>query len=134
MHEVPSWVVASPFVAMIAGLGLAYIYYIAVPSLPEATARAFRPIYLFLLNKWYFDELYDAIFVRPAMWLGRLLWKSGDGRIIDGAIDGTADSVAWTTGRVNKLQTGYLYHYAFAMMIGVALIITAFMFSGGGFK
>ncbi len=134
MHDVPSWVMVSPFVAMVAGFGLAYVYYIAVPSLPEATAKAFRPIYLFLLNKWYFDELYDAIFVKPAMWIGRFLWKEGDGRVIDGAINGTADCVVWTTGRVNRLQTGYVYHYAFAMMIGVAFFITAFMFYGGGFK
>ncbi|MEZ5842658.1 MAG: NADH-quinone oxidoreductase subunit L [Hyphomicrobiaceae bacterium] len=134
MHEVPAWVVAAPFIAMVAGFGLSWLYYIAMPSLPEATARAFRPVYLFLLNKWYFDELYDAIFVRPAMWLGRALWKGGDGRVIDGTINGTADSVVWTTGRLNRLQTGYVYHYAFAMMIGVALIITAFMFYGGGLK
>ena len=75
---------------MARGLRLAYLYYIAVPALPAATAKAFRPLYLFLLNKWYFDELYDCIFVRPAFWLGRFLWKSGDGRIIDGLIDGTA--------------------------------------------
>ena len=131
MHELPAWVGWAPFVAMGAGLALAYLYYIAVPWLPAATALIFRPLYLFLLNKWYFDELYDRLFVRPAMWIGRALWKGGDGRIIDGTIDGTADTVAWTTGRVTRLQTGYVYHYAFAMMIGVALIITAFMFSGG---
>src|SRR6185503_5783811 len=70
MHEVPEWVTWSPTLAMLAGVGLAYLYYIAVPSLPAATARALRPLYLFFLNKWYFDELYDAIFVRPAFWLG----------------------------------------------------------------
>ena len=89
----------------------------------------FQPVYLFLLNKWYFDELYDWLFVRPAFWLGRLLWKKGDGAIIDGlGADSIAARVLWTTGRVVKLQTGYVYHYAFAMLIGVALIITAFMF------
>jgi NADH-quinone oxidoreductase subunit L len=114
---------------MIAGFGLAYVYYIAVPSLPDATARAFRPVYLFLLNKWYFDELYDALFVKPAMAIGRVLWKKGDGAIIDGlGPDGVANRVLWTTGRLVKLQTGYVYHYAFAMLIGVAIIVTAFMF------
>jgi NADH-quinone oxidoreductase subunit L len=116
---------------MLAGFGLAYLYYIAAPSLPDLTARAFRPLYLFFLNKWYFDELYDWLFVRPAFWIGRLLWKGGDGKIIDGlGPDGVAGRVLWTTGRIVKLQTGYVYHYAFAMLIGVALIITAFMFAG----
>jgi NADH-quinone oxidoreductase subunit L len=116
---------------MLGGFALAYLYYIAVPSLPAATARAFRPLYLFLLNKWYFDELYDWLFVRPAFWIGRVLWKGGDGKIIDGlGPDGVASRVLWTTGRVVRLQTGYVYHYAFAMLIGVALIVTAFMFGG----
>ena len=132
MHEIPGWVGWAPFVAMVLGFGIAWLYYIAMPTLPAATARTFRPLYLFLLNKWYFDELYDAIFVRPAMWIGRLLWKGGDGRIIDGlGPDGVAARVQDVTGRVVKLQTGYLYHYAFAMLIGVALIVTWFMFQGG---
>jgi NADH-quinone oxidoreductase subunit L len=135
MHEIPGWAVWSSTVAMAGGFGLAWLYYIAVPSLPAATARAFRPIYLFLLNKWYFDELYDYIFVRPAFWIGRVLWKGGDGKIIDGlGPDGVANRVLWTTGRIVKLQTGYVYHYAFAMLIGVALIITWFMFYGGAVR
>jgi NADH-quinone oxidoreductase subunit L len=130
MHEVPEWVLWAPFVAMAAGFGLSYLYYMLAPWLPAATARAFKPLYLFFLNKWYFDELYDLIFVRPAMALGRLLWKRGDGTIIDGlGPDNIAARVLWTTGRVVKLQTGYVYHYAFAMLIGVALIITAFMYN-----
>ena len=129
VHELPGWVAWAPFTAMAAGFALSYLYYIAAPRLPAATARAFKPLYLFLLNKWYFDELYDWLFVRPALWLGRLLWKGGDGKIIDGlGPDGIASRVLWTTGRVVKLQTGYVYHYAFAMLIGVALIITSFMF------
>ncbi|MDX2306811.1 MAG: NADH-quinone oxidoreductase subunit L [Hyphomicrobium sp.] len=137
MHEVPEWVIWAPTGAMVLGFGLAYTYYIAVPSLPEATARAFRPIYLFFLNKWYFDELYDWIFVKPVMWLGRALWKGGDGAVIDGTIDGTAASVGWTAGRAIKLQTGFVYHYAFAMLIGVAAIVTWFMYPnllGGGVR
>jgi len=131
LHEVPNSVAWAATLAMVAGFALAYLYYIAAPSLPATTARAFRPIYLFLLNKWYFDELYDWLFVRPAFWIGRLLWKQGDGAIIDGlGPDGIANRVLWTAGRVVRLQTGYVYHYAFAMLIGVALIVTAFMFAG----
>ncbi len=134
MHAIPGWVGWAPFVAMAAGFGLAYLYYIAAPWLPEATARTFRPLYLFLLNKWYFDELYDWLFVRPANAIGRMLWKKGDGRTIDGIIDGTASGVGRVTGRVVKLQSGYIYHYAFAMLIGVAAIITWFMLGFGGIR
>jgi NADH-quinone oxidoreductase subunit L len=134
MHEVPVWVLWSPFMAMAAGFGLAYLFYIARPELPDKTANAFRPLYLFLLNKWYFDELYDAIFVRPAKALGRLFWKGGDGAVIDGTIDGTAASVGWATGKIIRLQTGYVYHYAFAMLIGVALIVTWFAWPAGVVK
>lgn len=131
MHELPEWVGFAPFVAMLAGLALAYLFYIKAPGLPAATARAFRPLYLFLLNKWYFDELYDAVFVKPAMWIGRALWKGGDGAIIDGTIDGTGATVLAGSNQAMKLQTGFVYHYAFAMLIGVAALITWFMFAGG---
>jgi NADH-quinone oxidoreductase subunit L len=134
MHEVPEWVMWAPFVAMLAGFGLAWLYYIRAPWLPDATAKAFRPIYLFLLNKWYFDELYDWLFVRPAMAIGRTLWKRGDGATIDGIIDGTAGGVTQVTQRVVRLQSGYVYHYAFAMLIGLAALITWFMFGGGGVR
>ncbi len=130
IHEIPGWVGWAPFVAMLSGFGLAYLFYIRSPWLPAATARTFKPIYLFFLNKWYFDELYDWLFVRPAKAIGRMLWKGGDGAIIDGTIDGTAAGVGWVTGRAVKLQTGYIYHYAFWMLIGLAAILT-FMISGG---
>ncbi|MEZ5849410.1 MAG: NADH-quinone oxidoreductase subunit L [Hyphomicrobiaceae bacterium] len=119
--------------AVRSGAGL-HVYYIAVPSLPAATARAFKPVYLFLLNKWYFDELYDVLFVRSAKAIGRFLWKGGDGAVIDGAIDGTASTVGKITGRVVKLQTGYVYHYAFAMLIGLAALITWFTLGFGGVR
>jgi len=135
IHEVPGWVGWAPFIAMLSGFALSYLYYILAPSLPGLTARAFKPIYLFLLNKWYFDELYDWLFVRPTFWLGRVLWKQGDGAIIDRlGPDGIASRVLWTTGRIVKLQTGYVYHYAFAMLIGVALLVTWFMFYSGAVR
>ncbi|MFZ0399183.1 MAG: NADH-quinone oxidoreductase subunit L, partial [Methyloceanibacter sp.] len=86
-----------------------------------------------LLHAWYFDDLYDFLFVRPAKRIGRFLWKTGDGTVIDGiGPDGVAARVIDITNRVVKLQSGYIYHYAFVMLIGVALIITYFIFAGGG--
>ena len=130
MHDVPEWVSYSSFVAMLIGFAIAWLYYIRAPWLPAATARAFKPLYLFLLNKWYFDELYDLIFVRPAFAHRALFWKGGDGAVIDGAIDGTAATVGRITGRVVKLQTGYVYNYAFAMLIGVAALLTWLTYNG----
>ena len=132
MHKVPGWVGWAPTIAMLSGLTLAYLYYIAAPWLPEATARMFRPLYLFFLNKWYFDELYDWLFVRPANAIGRMLWRKGDGAVIDGAIDGTAAGVGRITGRVVKLQSGYVYHYAFSMLLGLAALMSWFMLTLGG--
>ncbi len=127
-HEVPVWVKLSPFVAMLLGLGVAYQFYIRSPETPRRLAEQHRLLYAFLLNKWYFDELYDFLFVKPAMRLGRFLWKKGDGWLIDGfGPDGVSARVVDMTNRVIKLQTGYLYHYAFAMLIGVAALVTWMM-------
>jgi NADH-quinone oxidoreductase subunit L len=86
---------------------------------------AFPWLYRFLLNKWYFDELYDALFVRPALRLGRFLWKFGDEKIVDGwGPNGAALITQLSAGRISRLQTGYVYHYAFAMLIGFLLVIS----------
>ena len=130
-HNVALWVKLSPFIAMLSGLGLAYLYYMHKPGLAAATAKLFEPIYLFLYNKWYFDELYDYIFVRPAKWLARQLWKVGDGAIIDGFVNGIANRALDVTGRLKTMQTGYVYHYAFVMMIGLTALITYFVVTGG---
>lgn len=133
MHEVPGWVKSAPFIAMVLGFIAAFYAYIWSPGIPAQLAKQHRGLYQFLLNKWYFDELYDAIFVRPAMRLGKFLWTFGDGRIIDGlGPNAIAARVVDVTNRVIRLQTGYLYHYAFAMLIGVAAFVTWSMFSGGG--
>ena len=131
MHQVPNWVGYAPFAAMVTGFAIAYLYYIHSPWLPAATAKAFRPLYLFLLNKWYIDELYDFLFVRPAFAIGRALWKGGDGAVIDRTIDGTANTVGWVTGKAVKMQTGYVYHYAFWMLIGLAAILSFALMPGG---
>ena len=130
-HDIPEWVHWSTFTAMAIGTFMPFLFYVIAPGLPALTTRIFRPIYLFLLNKWYFDELYDFIFVRPTFWIANVLWKVGDVGIINGLIDGTAAGVYRVTNRVVKLQTGYIYHYAFAMLIGVALILSWFMVMGG---
>ncbi|MXN67036.1 NADH-quinone oxidoreductase subunit L [Stappia sp. GBMRC 2046] len=132
MHDVPTWVKFAPLVMMIGGFALAWLFYIRSPETPKRLAERHEGLYKFLLNKWYFDELYDAIFVRPAMWVGRQLWKKGDGATIDGlGPDGIAARVQNVTTWVVRLQTGYIYHYAFAMLIGVAALVTWSMFGGG---
>ncbi len=116
---------------MVFGFFLAVLFYVLAPSIPGRLARVAKPLYEFLLNKWYFDELYDMIFVRPAFWLGRLFWKGGDGAIIDRlGPDGVAAWVVDMTGRVVKLQSGYIYHYAFAMLAGLAAAITWYIAAG----
>ena len=127
-HHAPLWVKWSPFVVMALGFVLAWYMYIRSPETPKELARQHSGLYKFLLNKWYFDELYDFLFVKPAMRLGRFLWKRGDGTVIDGlGPDGVSARVIDVTNRVVKLQTGYLYHYAFAMLIGVAALVTWMM-------
>ncbi len=131
-HEAPKWVKASPFVAMVIGLGVAYWFYILRPDLPGKLAAQQRGLYLFLLNKWYFDELYDFLFVRPAMWLGTFLWKKGDGATIDGGINGLAMGIVpYVTRLAGRAQSGYLFHYAFAMVLGLVALILWLSIVGG---
>lgn len=127
MHEVPEWVPLAPTVMGLSGIALAYIMYMFVPSLPGKLASAFHPIYLFLLNKWYFDELYDFLFVRPCQRLARTLWKVGDAQIIDGMPNGAASLTVEASRGAVKLQTGKLANYAFAMIIGLALFVSIFL-------
>ncbi len=130
MHNVPKWVVYSPFVAMVIGFAISWLFYIKRPDIPVRLATTNEPLYKFLLNKWYFDEIYDFLLVRPTMWLGKFLWKQGDGRIIDGfGPNGVAARVADVTSWVVRMQSGYVYHYAFAMLLGVAGLVTYFMFA-----
>ena len=131
-HYVPTWVKLSPFMAMLVGFVTAWLFYIKNTDLPKKLAAQQSHLYQFLLNKWYFDELYDVIFVRPAMWLGTVLWKKGDGSIIDGALNGLAMTIVpWFTRLAGRAQSGYLFHYAFAMFVGLAAIITWFAIGGG---
>ncbi len=132
MHHIPAIIPYLPTVMMIGGFFVAWLFYIRRPYIPIELAHQHPSLYRFLLNKWYFDELYDFIFVRPAKWLGRFLWKKGDGWLIDGfGPDGVSARVLDITRNAVKIQTGYLYHYAFAMLIGAAGLISWFMFRGG---
>ncbi|MGQ0742340.1 MAG: NADH-quinone oxidoreductase subunit L [Alphaproteobacteria bacterium] len=130
-HHAPEWVAFAPTIAALIGLAIAYYYYIMHPELPPMMAERRGLLYLFLYNKWYFDELYDALFVRPALALGRMLWKDGDGKLIDGlGPDGVAARIADATRGAVTLQSGYVYHYAFAMLVGVAALVTWFLVAG----
>jgi NADH-quinone oxidoreductase subunit L len=131
-HDVPKWVKVSPFVAMLIGLVTAWVFYILSPSLPGRLAASLRPVYLFLLNKWYFDELYDWLFIRPAKGLGRILWKRGDGSIIDGGLNGIAlGIIPFFTRLAGRAQSGYVFHYAFAMVLGIVALVTWMTLAGG---
>jgi len=130
MEQLPFWETLLPTLMMLIGVAITYYWYVVNPEIPRRLAERNDWLYRFLLNKWYFDELYDILFVRSAKWLGRFLWKKGDGWLIDGfGPDGVSARVLDVTQRVVRLQSGYLYHYAFAMLIGVALLVTYLMFA-----
>ncbi|MTH76250.1 NADH-quinone oxidoreductase subunit L [Paracoccus aestuariivivens] len=130
-HHAPAWVKASPFIAMLIGLFTAWIFYIRSPETPARLAKAQPALYQFLLNKWYFDEIYNFIFVRPALCLGRILWKKGDGATIDGAINGVAMGlIPRLTRAAVRVQSGYLFHYAFAMVLGIVGLLIWVMMRG----
>ncbi|MFM5954982.1 MAG: NADH-quinone oxidoreductase subunit L [Novosphingobium sp.] len=125
MHSVPTWVKWAPFAVMITGLAVAWYGYIREPGFPARFANAIKPIYTFVYNKWYFDELYDRIFVRPAFWLGEKFWKLGDIGLIDRfGPNGSAWAVAQGSRIASRLQTGYLYSYALVMLLGLTAAIS----------
>jgi NADH-quinone oxidoreductase subunit L len=125
MHGVPQWVKLSATVVMLLGLALAWLAYIKDTTIPARFTATFRGLYLFLFNKWYWDELYDMLFVKPSMWLGRILWKGGDLGVIDRFGPNGAAAVAQLGSRVAaRIQTGYLYSYALVMLLGLAGLAT----------
>jgi NADH-quinone oxidoreductase subunit L len=129
MHEVPALVKWAPVIAMVLGLGLSYVCYMLLPGLSVRIAKAAGPVNRLFYNKWYFDELYDFLFVRPAKAIGYGLWRGGDLGIIDRfGPDGIGLSTIRTSRRVVRLQTGYVYHYAFVMLIGVAALVSWYLY------
>jgi NADH-quinone oxidoreductase subunit L len=128
-HHVPFWVKKLPILVGVIGIFAAFVMYILKPNWPAAFVARIRPVHTFVYNKWFFDELYDRVFVRPSFVLGRGLWKSGDGAVIDGVgPDGIAAATRNLAGRASRLQSGFVYHYAFAMLIGLVLLATWFLF------
>ena len=123
----PGWVEMLPLIVAVAGIGLAYVMYIQNPLLPVRLAATAPAVYRFLLNKWYFDELYSAIFVQPAIRLARVLWQVGDATVIDGVPNGLAELTTDGSKQVVRIQTGSLAVYAFAMLIGVVVLVAVFM-------
>ncbi len=132
MHHLSFWAKVAPFVAMLIGFFVAWLFYIRDPSLPRRLAENQKLLYRFLYNKWYFDEIYDFVFVRGALRLGRFLWKKGDEAVIDGFINAVAlRAVPAITRLYQRAQSGYLFHYAFAMVMGVVALVTWIMMRGG---
>ncbi len=125
MHEAPLAVKLSATVAMLVGLWTAWMFYIRAPQFPAQLAEQFRILYRFLLNKWYFDELYDLLFVRPAFAIGRLFWHRGDEKTIDRfGPNGSAWLVSQGSRVTARIQSGYVYTYAFVMLIGLTAAVT----------
>ena len=131
IHEVPLWVKLSSTVAMLTGLGTAIFMYFFGKNRPARLAATFSPLYNFFFNKWYFDELYNLIFIRPAFWLGRKFWKTGDEGTIDRfGPNGIASVVASGSGVMKRFQSGYLYTYALVMLLGLAAAATWIIVQG----
>jgi NADH-quinone oxidoreductase subunit L len=119
------WVVWAPLIVTAIGFLSAWWMYIRREGMGARIAARRGPIWSFLYNKWYFDELYDAVFVRAARWLGDLLWKGGDQRLIDGLGPDGVSALSYAAGRrTGRLQTGYVYHYAFVMLVGVVALLS----------
>jgi len=121
-----------PLVLAISGILLAFLMYFRETAMPAKLATVFKPVYTFLLNKWYWDELYDRIFMRPAQCLGNWLWQKGDLGMIDRGMihGGIVDSIKAGAARMREMQTGMVFHYAFAMVIGVFGFLTYLLLNG----
>jgi len=132
-HHVPTWVKLFPIFLATSGVVLAVLCYGVFTGLPGRVVRLFRPIHALFFNKWYFDELYDLLFVRPAVRFGAFLWQRGDRDTIDGlGPDGLSGLVVRVSSAAARLQSGFVFHYAFAMLIGVVVLVTWYILRFGG--
>jgi NADH-quinone oxidoreductase subunit L len=127
VENLPEWVGLAPLVLGLLGIATAYLFYMIAPGIPVRLAAMFPAVYRFLLNKWYFDEIYGALIVRPLIALARLLWQVGDATIIDGVPNGLAALTESGSAQVVKVQNGSLAAYAFAMLIGLVLLVSIFL-------
>ncbi|MDT7950368.1 MAG: NADH-quinone oxidoreductase subunit L [Acetobacteraceae bacterium] len=127
MEGIPRFMAILPTILGVLGIALAYVMYVFRPSLPAKLADAVPGVYRFVLNKWYFDELYDRIFVQPAIWLARTLWQVGDATIIDGVPNGLAALTAGGSRQVVRIQTGSIAVYAFTMLIGLVVLVSVYL-------
>ena len=131
-HYAPKWVKISPFLAMLGGLVMALWFYVWDKKKPVQWASTLEPVYRLLLNKWYFDEIYEALFVSRARAIGRFFWKKGDGKLIDGTINGIAMGIVpFVTRMSTRLQSGYIFSYALGMVLGILVLLTWMIFSVG---
>jgi NADH:ubiquinone oxidoreductase subunit 5 (chain L)/Multisubunit Na+/H+ antiporter, MnhA subunit len=124
-HYVPLWVKYLPIFLAILGILCAYLFYVLNPNLPKILSKKFSPIYNLFFNKWYFDELYDYLFVKSFIKFGNFFWKKGDEGTIDRfGPNGISKLVKNISSKSIIIQSGYIYHYAFAMLIGLVVLIT----------
>ena len=130
LEPIPFLVRVAPTVFGLAGIGVAYAFYMFAPWIPDWLNARFAGVHRFLVHKWYFDELYDRIFVRPAFWLARVGWHVVDQGIIDGMPNGAAAIAAGGARQAVKLQTGSIAVYAFTMLIGVLVLVSVFLLFG----
>ena len=131
-HDVPLWVKWSPLIVTLTGAFIAFWFYVLKEGLPKRMAANEGPLWSFLYNKWYFDEIYDVIFVKGAKALGDFFWKVGDVKIIDGlGPNGAAWASLKSAARLAKIQSGYVYHYAFVMLLGVAGLLAFAIYAWG---
>jgi NADH-quinone oxidoreductase subunit L len=134
-HHAPHWVVLLPIAIATLGIIIAWFAYINNPSIPAKVVAMFPAVHKLFYNKWYFDEIYDAVFVRGALRLGKNLWKFWDTIVVDGiGVNGTAWVSSKIGVRASRMQTGYLYHYAFATIIGLVLILAYFIYYHSGIR
>ena len=124
---IPAWAEKMPLLLAIAGIGIAYWFYELAPALPARLAQTWPGLHAFLLNKWYFDELYDAIFVRPALRIARAIWRIGDEEMIDGVPEGLARLTGDASGVASRLQSGSIAVYGFVMLVGLMVLVTVFL-------
>jgi NADH-quinone oxidoreductase subunit L len=127
LHSVSSL----PLWLALAGVVTAWFLYLKRPDLPLTFRRKFGPIYALLDNKYYMDDINQAVFAKGSVGIGRGLWKEGDVVVIDGIVNGSARFIGWFASVIRFLQSGYIYHYAFAMIIGMLGLLTLFVTLGG---